>query len=170
MPESKISRFSENYKEENGELILAKGWRSKPYFGDSEFYGGGGGLLSTAQDYHKFTLMLLNGGTFKGKRFIKKETLDLMTRDNLKLVLDDPNDPWTEYSFGLDNSKFGLGFKLTIIEDPYTGEEITKQYSWNGAAGTEFWIDPLSRLINITLIQKINSDWTLRENMEKLVY
>ena len=57
-----------------------------------------------------------------------------------------------------------------MINDPETGAETTHQYSWNGAAGTEFWIDPLNKLINITLIQKMDSDWLLRENMEQLIY
>ena len=86
--------------------------------------------------------MLLNGGELNGKRYLKKATLDLMIRDQLCDILENPEDPWTEHSFGLDDAKFGLGFRLTVIKDPKTGAETTQQYSWNGAAGTEFWIDP----------------------------
>ena len=77
-----------------------------------------------------------------------------MTRNHLLDLLDDPSNPWSEHSFELDDTNFGLGFKLTIITDPNDGTPLTKQYSWNGAAGTEFWIDPVESLINITLIQK----------------
>jgi CubicO group peptidase (beta-lactamase class C family) len=93
-----------------------------------------------------------------------------MTRDHLSEVLENPNDPWSEFSFPLLDSTFGLGFRLKTIVDEATGNIITKQYSWNGAAGTEFWIDPVESLINVTLIQKMDSDWKLRENMEQLIY
>ena len=170
LPNTKKNRFSSNYKNENGKLKLAEKWRSQHYSSESNFFGGGGGLVSTASDYYKFAQMLLNGGTFNGRYYIGKNTIDLMTRDHLKNVLDNPKDPWTDYSFGLEDSKFGLGFRLNISKDPSSGKEITQQYSWNGAAGTEFWIDPLNHLINITLIQKLDSDWTLREKMESLIY
>lgn len=167
---SKKRRFSSNYKAVDEELKLEDSFRDSSYYDSKPFQSGGGGLVSTASDYYQFARMLLNGGELNGKRYLKKATLDLMTRDHLRDILENPEDPWTEHSFGLDDAKFGLGFRLTVIEDPETGAEITQQYSWNGAAGTEFWIDPINDLINITLIQKFNSDWKLRENMEALVY
>ena len=114
--------------------------------------------------------MLQNGGVYEGKRYLQETTIEIMILDHLSDVLDNPEDPWTDFSFGLDDATFGLGFKLKTITDAESGEVITKQYSSNGAAGTEFWIDPVDSLINITLIQKMDSDWTLRDNMEALIY
>ena len=170
LPRSKKNRFSTNYRNVDDQLTVEDSFEDSHYYTKKPYQSGGGGLVSTAEDYLQFAQMLLNGGTYQGKRYLKKETIDLMTRDHLFDILDDPNDPWSEHSFELDDANFGLGFKLTIVSDPDNGQAITKQYSWNGAAGTEFWIDPVESLINITLIQKMDSDWMLRENMEKLIY
>lgn len=167
---SKKNRFCTNYRNVEGQLEVEDSFKNSRYYKVKPYHTGGGGLLSTAEDYLKFAQMLLNGGTYKGKRYLRKETIALMTRNHLLDLLDDPSDPWSEHSFELDDTNFGLGFKLTIITDPNDGTPLTKQYSWNGAAGTEFWIDPVESLINITLIQKMDSDWMLRENMEKLIY
>ena len=170
LPRSKKSRFCTNYRNVEDRLEVEDSFEDSHYYLEKPYYSGGGGLLSTAKDYLKFAQMLLDGGTYKGKHMLKKETIDLMTRDHLIDILDNLNDPWSENSFELSDPNFGLGFKLTVVKDPNDGKPLTKQYSWNGAAGTEFWIDPLESLINITLIQKMDSDWMLRENMEKLIY
>ena len=170
LPRSKKNRFCTNYRNVEDRLEVEDSFEDSHYYLEKPYYSGGGGLLSTAKDYLKFAQMLLDGGTYKGKRMLKKETIDLMTRDHLVDILDNPNDPWSEHSFELPDPNFGLGFKLTVVKDPNDGKPLTKQYSWNGAAGTEFWIDPVESLINITLIQKMDSDWMLRENMEKLIY
>lgn len=170
LPTSKKSRFSTNYRNVDDQLEVEDNFKDSHYYIEKHYQSGGGGLVSTASDYLKFAQMLLNEGLYKGKRYLEKETIALMTRDHLLDTLDDINNPWSEHSFELDNPHFGLGFKLTLVLNPNEGKYDTKQYSWNGAAGTEFWIDPVKSLINITLIQKMDSDWMLRENMEKLIY
>ena len=170
LPLSKKSRFCTNYRNVEDQLEVEDSFKDSHYYLEKPYQSGGGGLLSTAEDYLKFAQMLLNGGTYKGKYILKKETIDLMTRDHLVDILDNTKDPWSEHSFELSDPNFGLGFKLTVLKDSDDEKPYTKQYSWNGAAGTEFWIDPIKSLINITLIQKMDSDYTLRENMEKLIY
>jgi CubicO group peptidase (beta-lactamase class C family) len=170
VPIEKKERFTTNYKNAEGLLEVAEDVWGSRYFEKRSFFSGGGGLVSTATDYLKFAEMLLNGGVYNGKRYLKEATLELMTRDHLSEILDDPDDPWSEHSFSLEDSSFGLGFRLNTICDESTGVVKTKQYSWNGAAGTEFWIDPIDSLINITLIQLLDNEWTLREDMEALVY
>jgi CubicO group peptidase (beta-lactamase class C family) len=170
VPISKKERFTTNYKNIENRLTVEDPLETSRYYKKRTFFSGGGGLVSTASDYLKFAQMLLNGGIYDGKRFLSESTIQMMTRDHLSEVLDNPNDPWSEFSFPLADSTFGLGFRLKTIVDAATGDTITKQYSWNGAAGTEFWIDPVESLINVTLIQKMDSDWKLRENMEQLIY
>lgn len=167
---SKKERFTTNYKKVEDGLEVVDPIESSRYYEKKTLFSGGGGLVSTASDYLKFAQMLLNGGVYEGKRYLQEATIEIMIRDHLSDVLDNPDDPWTDFSFGLDDASFGLGFKLETITDAKSGAVITKQYSWNGAAGTEFWIDPVDSLINITLIQKMDSDWTLRDNMEALIY
>ena len=170
LPRSKKNRFCTNYRNVEGQLEVEDSFKNSRYYKAKPYQSGGGGLVSTAEDYLKFAQMLLNGGTYEGKRYLDKETIILMTQNHLLDILDDPSDLWSEHSFELNDPYFGLGFKLTIVPDNKNGKPVTKQYSWNGAAGTEFWIDPVESLINITLIQKMDSDWMLRENMEKLIY
>jgi CubicO group peptidase (beta-lactamase class C family) len=170
VPISKKKRFTTNYKNIGNRLIVEDPVETSRYYKKRTFFSGGGGLVSTVSDYLKFAQMLLNGGIYEGKRYLSESSVEIMTRDHLSEVLENPNDPWSEFSFPLLDSTFGLGFRLKTIVDEATGNIITKQYSWNGAAGTEFWIDPVESLINVTLIQKMDSDWKLRENMEQLIY
>jgi CubicO group peptidase (beta-lactamase class C family) len=96
----------------------------------NRFYSGGGGLCSTTRNYLRFCQALLNEGELEGKRILKSETIKEMTSDHLKEI---PSGGF----------KFGLGFAI--------GTE--GEYSWGGAAGTRFWINPKRKLIGIHMIQ-----------------
>ena len=106
------------------------------------FPGGGGGLVSTAPDYMRFCQMLLNGGELNGVRILKKETVERMRYPH--------HDGW-----------FGLGFSVvnhkksedTDAKDPKDTPESIGSYSWGGAAGTLFWIDPEKALIGLLMTQ-----------------
>ena len=104
------------------------------------FPGGGGALVSTAPDYMRFCQMLLNGGELDGVRILKKATVELMRYPH--------HDGW-----------FGLGFAIvtdkesTADKEPSDTPESTGSYSWGGAAGTIFWIDPEKELIGLLMTQ-----------------
>ena len=106
------------------------------------FPGGGGALVSTAPDYMRFCQMLLNGGELEGVRILKKETVELMRYPH--------HDGW-----------FGLGFSVvndrksedTNDKEPKDTPESVGSYSWGGAAGTIFWIDPEKELIGLLMTQ-----------------
>ena len=114
---------------------------------------GGGGLVSTMNDYTRFAQMMLNGGELDGVRLLKPETVDLMRTDTLpegaKLFSDgsQPNRNTEGLGFGLD---FGL------VNDPEAAglPQGEGTYFWGGAAGTWFWIDPENDLIFIGMIQR----------------
>ena len=121
------------------------------------FPGGGGGLLSTAPDYLRFSQMLLNGGEFEGVRILKKETVELMRAPH--------HDGW-----------FGLGFAIvtdkkesTDDKDPNSTPESIGSYSWGGAAGTIFWIDPEKELIGLLMTQ-IGDVSSSHDRFKKLTY
>ena len=114
--------------------------------------------------------MLLGKGTYKGVQYISEETFQLMTSDHLSNVLDDPSDPWSPHSFGLEDDRFGLGFKIKTITDPKTQEIVSEQYSWNGAAGTEFWVDPMNQVVNIIYIRKMASGYKLGVFVQSVIY
>ncbi|MEZ5948376.1 MAG: serine hydrolase [Planctomycetaceae bacterium] len=97
----------------------------------NEAVHGRGGLLSTAEDYERFCLMLMNRGELNGVRVLKPETVDLMFQNHLPA------------SLGL---KYGLGGAV----DGEGG------YSWGGANGTQFWIDRKQKLFAIFMVQTQN--------------
>ena len=98
------------------------------------FPGGGGGLVSTAPDYMRFSQMLLNGGELDGVRILDKKTVELMRYPH--------HDGW-----------FGLGFSVVNDKESKDTPESIGSYSWGGAAGTIFWIDPEKALIGLLMTQ-----------------
>ncbi|MEE8451836.1 MAG: serine hydrolase domain-containing protein [Thermoguttaceae bacterium] len=134
VPKPKLSRFAQMYSPDgNGGLAVsapARSWRFVT--ASNRFYSGGGGLCSTTGDYLRFCRMLLGEGQLDGERILQPQTVRLMHRNHL--------------GDGIQRSggfQFGLGFAI----DP---EGV---YSWGGAAGTKFWIDPANDLITIYMVQ-----------------
>ena len=121
------------------------------------FPGGGGALVSTAPDYMRFCQMLLNGGELNGGRILKKETVELMRSPH--------HENW-----------FGLGFAIvtdkkvsTDDKEPSGTPESTGSYSWGGAAGTIFWIDPEKELIGVLMTQ-IGNPFSSHDQFKELTY
>jgi CubicO group peptidase (beta-lactamase class C family) len=114
----------------------------------AKYESGGGGLMSTTEDYLRFTAALANGGALGGKRIIGKQTLAFMTSDHTG------SRPGRPAGFG-----FGLGFEVrTSVGDSLQAGSIG-EYGWSGAAGTTFWVDPKEQLYAIYMIQA-NADDT----------
>ena len=80
LPKSKVSRLAYVYSSGVDGTMVSQGSYVK---GPRKSFSGGAGLLSTAMDYAKFLQMMLNGGTFDGKRIISRKTITLMTTDHL---------------------------------------------------------------------------------------
>src|SRR5580692_6451875 len=91
---------------------------------------GGAGMVGTIADYARFAQMLLNGGTLEGKRYLKPETVTLMTSD---LVPPETKIARDYYYFPSGDSGFGLGFAVRVVENPPLP---TGEYRWDGAGGT----------------------------------
>ena len=106
------------------------------------FPGGGGGLVSTAPDYMRFSQMLLNGGELDGARILDKKTVELMRYPH--------HDGWFGLGFSVVNDKES---KDTDDKEPKDTPESIGSYSWGGAAGTIFWIDPEKELIGLLMTQ-----------------
>ena len=105
------------------------------------FPGGGGGLLSTAPDYMRFCQMLLNGGELEGVRILKQETVELMRHPH--------HDNWFGLGFAIVTNKQGPTDDKELSDTP----ESIGSFSWGGAAGTTFWIDPEKELIGLLMTQ-----------------
>jgi CubicO group peptidase (beta-lactamase class C family) len=112
-------------------------------FGSATYFSGGGGLFSTARDYSRFTQMLLNSGELEGKRFIKRDTLTLMTSSQIGKHM----------VFGI--LKYGLGFGLINVPAPGAAKPILDSYFWAGAYSTNFWVDPKRDIFGLVMTQVV---------------
>ncbi len=133
---------------------------------------GGGGLVSTASDYHRFVSMLLHEGELVGRRLLGSRTVRYMARNHL------PGDADLE-RFGrplfaettFEGVGFGLGFSVVI--DPTANKVLSTagEYAWGGAASTAFWVDPVERITALFLTQLLpSSTHPIRPQLKQLVY
>lgn len=116
------------------------------------FEGGGGGLISTADDYLKFARLMLGRGELDGVRLVKPGTVDLMTANRLTDVqrghafLGMPF--WLSQGFGL-----GVSMILDAEKHQWMGAGAEGAFGWPGAFGTWWQADPANDMILIFLIQ-----------------
>lgn len=112
------------------------------------FESGGGGLVSTMNDYSRFAQMLVNRGELDGVRLLKPETIDLITANAM------PDGAVMTYD-GVQLPGLGMGLTFGTVEDRALAETLTPQgsYFWGGAASTWFWIDPVNELYFIGMVQ-----------------
>jgi CubicO group peptidase (beta-lactamase class C family) len=133
---------------------------------------GGGGLVSTAADYHRFTRMLLGEGEADGVRVLGSRTLRYMALNHLPggAELESIARPtFSEAQF--DGMGFGLGF--SVVEDPAKGKVASSrgELAWGGAASTAFWVDPAERITAHFFTQMLpSSTYPLRTALRQLVY
>lgn len=104
------------------------------------FECGGGCAVSTAADYLRFTQMLLNRGALDGTRIVARKTVEYMTADHLGPEIKH-NVAGTEGAYG-----FGLGFAVRKDTGRAGAIGSAGAYTWGGAAGTFFWVDPKEEL------------------------
>jgi CubicO group peptidase (beta-lactamase class C family) len=117
-------------------------------------FSGGGGLVSTAADYHRFVQMLARGGQLDGVRILGPRTVAAMTRNWLPGNAD--LDTYGRALFAetpYSGVGFGLGFGVVL--DPSAAGLLTSpgDYSWGGAASTAFWVDPAEDLAVVFMTQ-----------------
>jgi CubicO group peptidase (beta-lactamase class C family) len=107
---------------------------------------GGGGAVSTAADYLRFTQMLLNGGVLGDMRILGRKTVELMRSDHLgpdvlnRITTMDPS---------CDGYGFGLGFAVRRQSGVAGILGSAGDYYWSGVYGTYFWIDPAEQLTTV---------------------
>ncbi len=140
---------------------------NEPYQQGARLQSGGGGLLSTTQDYLRFARMLLNGGDLDGKRLLAPDTVKLMRSDVLGSL---PNPHSIGQSAPRDGVGFGLGFGVITDRGLAASPLSNGSYYWGGAAGTVFWIDPEKDMIVIFMTQSIPHLTQLREQIRVLTY
>jgi CubicO group peptidase (beta-lactamase class C family) len=135
------------------------------------FLSGGGGLVSTASDYHRFTQMLARGGELDGARLLGPRTVAYMTRNHLPggADLEQFGRPLFSES-PYRGVGFGLGFSVVI--DAAANKTLTHdgEFAWGGLASTAFWIDPVAEITALFFTQLIpSSTYPVRAQLRTLV-
>ena len=150
LPDAKADRMTDAWRlDEGGGISVAdhgarSGWRRTGCF-----HSGGGGLVSSVADYHRFARMLMRGGELDGVRLLRPETVEAMRSNQL---------PGGGDLASLSNAMFseadyqGVGFGLGFAMGLAGGE-----YYWGGVFSTYFWIDPARRIIGIFMTQHLPS-------------
>lgn len=127
---------------------------------------GGGGMVGTVSDYARFAQMLLNGGSYDGRRYLKPETIALMASDHIgpetKIARDQNYYPGA-------SSGFGLGFAVRTSVPPGTSWPIG-EYRWDGVGGTFFFIDPEDDLFGIFMVQTPSQRGRIQLALKTLIY
>ncbi len=143
VPADKVARAAQPGPRPNGEPMT-------PRFAvndGAKYESGGGGMVSTMEDYLRFTTMLANNGELAGKRLLGKQTLAFMTTDHVG------NRPGRPPGLG-----FGLGFEVRTTTGEAALPGSVGEYGWAGNAGTLFWVDPKEQLIAIYMVQVSDPD------------
>ena len=123
---------------------------------NNKAYFGGEGLTSTLDDYSNFCQMLLNGGSFEGKKIISQESINMMTKSYSKI----------------EGDPFDYGFSLFVLKDPVLdGTNSSKGiYGWSGYHNTHFWIDPEKKLFGLFMTRAIEFSSVIQKEFRRAVY
>lgn len=131
----------------------------QPRFENVTVWSGVNGLFSTAADYATFCQMMLDGGTYKGKQYLSRKTVDLMTSNHSgDLYQVSPGTGW------------GLGFAV-VTDGPATKTPASNGvFYWAGANNTHFFIDPKEKLIALFMTQESNFTFDYHNSLRQMVY
>ena len=173
VPEGKVDRLTDCYTfvPGKGRVMYDRGaesaWSRMP-----RQLSGGGGLVSTALDYHRFCQMLLNGGELEGERIIGRKTLELMTMNHLP----DGGDlaSWSKSLFSEATNAgvgFGLGFAVNINPAANMIPGSVGEYYWGGMFSTAFFVDPVEKVHMVFMTQlSPSSVYPIRRELKTLIY
>jgi len=160
VPEDKRSRFATLYKpDSDGNLVvdLDACCGLKEYKAQPTMPSGGGGMVSTAEDYYRFAQMFLDRGELNGVRILAPSSAQLMATNRI------PESMLTgEYRVGTQILRpgFGYGYNGTVEYDPQLAglPDGKGTYLWSGIGGTWFWVDPTNDVVFIGMVQRMTAD------------
>ncbi|WP_236622275.1 serine hydrolase domain-containing protein [Novipirellula maiorica] len=167
VPADKVDRFAANYNTDGkGKLTLGDAASESPYLTSPEFESGGGGLVSTAEDYMRFLLMIAAGGEFNGTRLLSPETVALMTTNQVPESVG-----WIKFGKEARGGVgFGFGFSVRESMSDWDPDGRVGEYGWGGAASTHYWVSPKDNLVVITIEQIMPYQWLTEFKLKGLIY
>ena len=166
VPSEKRDRFTAvyNYSAADGLVPLSRAEAYDHYTrGRKRMLSGGGGLVSTVEDYLRFVNMLANGGSLGAVRILSPKTVKLMSTDALP---DGVTLPW----FKLKGH--GYGFTMSVQTDNAQSPTLGSvgDFGWDGAASTYFRIDPQEDLVILLMTHRMPCDDEIQIKLKTLVY
>jgi CubicO group peptidase (beta-lactamase class C family) len=152
VPATKIDRLATGYwtHAETGALELYDEATGGQWSRPPAFPSGGGGLVSTVDDYLAFGQMMLNKGQHDGARILSRPSVELMTTDHLTAE--------QKADAGLilgDNRGWGFGMSVVTRRDDVAGS--VGRFGWDGGLGTSSTSDPQEHMVGILMTQ---AAWT----------
>ncbi len=169
----RLHRFAHNYvRQADGRLALLDAPETSE-FRQRTFWSGGGGLVSSAGDYFRFTSMLLNRGELDGVRLLGRKTIELMTKNHLPGGRDITDLAQAGMFAEVAYAGVGFGLGFSVMQDPARAQIVGTpgEYAWGGMASTAFWVDPVEELVVIFMTQVVpSSSYPLRRELRALSY
>jgi len=132
----------------------------------TKLFGGGSGTISTAEDYARFSQMLLNGGQLEGKRFLSPQTVAYMSSDQLG-PLGNRADPLYVPGVGYGGG-FGFYVRVDAGRSPFIGS--VGEFYKGGYAGTCFWVDPEEELMAVFMVSAPAHRVAYRHLIKTMIY
>ncbi|HEY9118150.1 MULTISPECIES: serine hydrolase domain-containing protein [Marinobacter] len=142
------------------------------YLREPVLLSGGGGLVSTVDDYHHFAQALSQGGAFRGQRIIGRKTLEFMRSNHLPDNQDLPALSIGAFSeTPYEGNGFGLGFSVkTDVAKSHTNGSVG-EYGWGGLASTNFFVDPVEDMVVVFMTQLMpSSSYPIRQELRAMVH
>ncbi|MFQ3246857.1 MAG: CubicO group peptidase (beta-lactamase class C family) [Arenicella sp.] len=166
LPANKKQRLaSDQYWDAQANTIAVMPAERSRSYDDVGLFMGGGGLISTAYDYFRFSQMVLNGGELDGARLLGPKTVAFLGSNHMT---EDVRAVGKHDLHAGQSMALGYG----VVTDPALMPATSSmgELSWAGLAGTKFWIDPQEQLIGIGLVQLYSSPWPLRFDLKVGAY
>lgn len=150
VPPEKRDRLPTSYvfDHQAGAMEIYDGVKDSAWGAEPPFESGGGGLVSTVDDYFAFSRMMLNKGRYGGVQILSRATVELMTSDH---VMPEQR-RGAEIFFGT-HASWGLGMAVDIRRDEIYHNP--GRYGWDGGFGTSAYTDPSEGMIGILLTQRL---------------
>lgn len=152
-----LARIATQYRGADGALTRVD---RKPIWMNSPTYlSGGGGLMSSAEDYLQFAQMLANRGELNGKRLLGPKTVELMSSVFVPDTLP-----------GRAKGR-GFGLSVQVITDHIAANTPISNgsFGWDGAFGTHFWVDPKEKIVGIFMVQAAGPNRSMNPDFENAV-
>jgi CubicO group peptidase (beta-lactamase class C family) len=172
VPEDKIDRLTDCWTFIQGSRVMYDAGAKSAWSKRPTLVSGGGGLVSTALDYHRFCTMLLNGGTLEGARIIGRKTLELMTQNHLPGGADLASMSRSLFSETQNaGTGFGLGFAVNMDVAKSMIPGSVGEFYWGGMFSTAFFVDPIERITMVFMTQLSPSGlYPIRRELKTMIY